>query len=301
MLLFHDDLDEGATAFLLYQVVEHAQAHSLQYLCDVSLFRRDLNRYPEGTRNVLAQFPDSEFMGRDQYQDFIDGSGFRRTLLCRADTPLTRALEPDCITRFHLATPAIPVSDAFDPSDAGAAEFKLETGYTMVTDHMLTKAALFHLRNCWPAAVAYPVLQNRARAILAERTNVQETCSNENIQTLIRVLFDAAHAGHVELVLHPFRLTTAISDKPMTSHLARKQAETDTLVTNLRHTMVRLEDEYVRRLLMLVDGTRGLDQIVTDLREKTTDLPLAPDEFVVTRETVERHLGLLAKLALLVA
>ena len=301
MLLFHDDLDDDATAFLLQQVVAHAQAHNLQYLCDASFSRRDLNRYPEAARKVLAQFPDSEFMARDQYQDFIDGYGFRRTLLCHANIPLTRGLEPDCITRLYLASSATPIADAFDPSNAGTAEFKLENGYTMATDHVLSKAALFHLGKCWPAAVAYPVLQERARATLAERTSVQETCSDENIQALIQVLFDAARAGHLELGLHPLRLTTGISERPKTSQLARKQAETDTLVTNLRHTMVRLEDQCVRRLLMLVDGTRDLDQIVIDLRERTADLPTSPDEPVITRETVERHLGLLAKLALLVA
>src|SRR5262249_41012572 len=133
------------------------------------------------------------------------------------------------------------------------------------------------------------------------RMSVQESYSDENIQALIGVLFDAARAGHVELGLHPSRLTTTISDRPKTSRLARMQAEMDNLVTNLRHTMVRLEDERVRRLLILVDGTRNLDQIVNDLREKTSDLPFAPDEPGVTRQTVERHLGLLAKLGLLVA
>jgi SAM-dependent methyltransferase len=38
MLLFHDDLDATGTAFLLHQVVDHAQAHGLQYLCDASPF-----------------------------------------------------------------------------------------------------------------------------------------------------------------------------------------------------------------------------------------------------------------------
>jgi SAM-dependent methyltransferase len=301
MLLFHDDLDQNGTAFLLHQVVDHAQDHGLQYLCDASFSRRDLNRHPEAARNVLAQFPDAEFMARDQYQDFIDGYGFRRTLLCRADVRLNRAIEPDCVTRFHLAGSAVPVSDAFDPSDAGTAEFKLENGYTMATDHQLSKAALFLLGKCWPAAVSYPVLQQKARHSLAARTDAAKTCSEENIQTLVQILFDAARVGHVELALHPFRLTTAISDRPQTSRLARKQAETANLVTNLRHTMVRLEDERVRQLLMLVDGTRCRDELLSDLREKTADLPLGPDEPAATREVVDMHLNLLAKLGLLVA
>jgi hypothetical protein len=65
--------------------------------------------------------------------------------------------------------------------------------------------------------------------------------------------------------------------------------------------MVRLEDERVRQLLMLVDGTRCRDELVSDLREKTADLPLGPDEPAATREIVDMHLNRLAKLGLLVA
>jgi SAM-dependent methyltransferase len=301
MLLFHDDLDQNATAFLLHQVVAHAEAHGLQYLSDASFSRRDLNRLPEGARKLLAQFPDEEFLMRDQYQDFIEGFGFRSTLLCRAEIRLNRMLDRDCITRFHLASSAVPTAETFDPCEAGAAEFKLEKDYTIVIDHPLSKAALFHLGKCWPAAVDYPVLQARARDLLAARTDAQASCSDDNIETLRQILLEAARAGHMELTVHPYRLTTAISERPLTSQLARKQAQTQTLVTNLRHMLVCLEDEHVRRLLLLADGTRTPDELVSALRERTADIPLGPDAPAVTREVISVHLGLLAKLALLVA
>jgi SAM-dependent methyltransferase len=299
MLLFHDDLEENATAFLLHQVVAHAETHGLQYLSDASFARRDLSRLPEGARKLLAQFPDEEFLMRDQYQDFIDGFGFRSTLLCRAGVRLNRTLDRDCVTRFHLASSAVPATQGFDPCEAGAAEFKLEKGYTIVIDHRLSKAALSHLGKCWPAAVSYPILEAQARGLLAARTDVQESCSDENIATLRQVLFEAAGAGHVELTADPYRLITAISEKPLTSRLARKQAETQTFVTNLRHLVVCLEDEHVRRLLQLADGTRTPNELVSALLEKTADLRPPPDAPAVTREMINVHLGLLSKLALL--
>jgi SAM-dependent methyltransferase len=301
MLLFHDDLDEGATAFLLHQVVAHAQAHGLQYLSDATFSRRDVTRHPEGPRKLLAEFPDEEFLMRDQYQDFIDGYGFRSTLLCRAGIRLNRTLDRDCITRFDLASSAVPVAEAFDPSDASAAEFKLDNGADMTTDHRLAKAAIFCLGESWPASVSYPALQEKACALLAERAGAQESWSEGNFEALRQILFVAARGGHVELTVHPFRLTTAISERPLTSALARKEAETQTLVTNLRHISVRLEDEHVRRLLLLVDGTRNLDELLRDLRERTADIPRGPDDPPLTPEIIRTHLGLLAKLALLVA
>jgi SAM-dependent methyltransferase len=301
MLLFHDDLDESATAFLLHQVVAHAETHGLQYLSDATFSRRDLNRHPEGVRELLAQFPDEEFLTRDQYQDFIDGYGFRSTLLCRAGIQLNRTLDCNCITRFHLASSAVPVTEAFDPDEAGAAEFKLDNGATIATDHRLGKAALFCLGKSWPAAVSLPALQEQARALLAASGDVQESCSDDNIETLRQILFAAARGGHVELTSHPFRLTTAISERPLTTGLARKQAETQMQVTNLRHTTVRLEDEYVRRLLLLIDGTRNLDQLVSDLRERTADIPRGANDPMITAQLIKTHLVLLTKLALLVA
>ena len=69
--------------------------------------------------------------------------------------------------------------------------------------------------------------------------------------------------------------------------LARLQAQSGTRVTTLRHSSVELEDDLVRRLLLLADGTRNRRQILTEMNVATPDL--------------ERNLGELARLALLEA
>jgi len=61
-----------------------------------------------------------------------------------------------------------------------------------------------------------------------------------------------------------------------------------------------MRDETVRRFLTLVDGTRTLDELVTDLNAAIG----ATDDGAqggVRREAVAQNLGLLAKLGLLVA
>ena len=91
-----------------------------------------------------------------------------------------------------------------------------------------------------------------------------------------------------------------LAERPQASLLARRQAETALAVTNLRHRTVSLKDETVRRFLMLVDGTRTLDELVIDL-----NAVLEPNgngaRPSVPREVVEKNLGLLAKLGLLAA
>jgi len=63
-LLFHDDLDDGATAFLLHEVAEDAAQRGLQYLGDSDFSRRYLAGYSEEVRATLQHFPESEFMAR---------------------------------------------------------------------------------------------------------------------------------------------------------------------------------------------------------------------------------------------
>ncbi len=69
--------------------------------------------------------------------------------------------------------------------------------------------------------------------------------------------------------------------------MAHAQLEHGETVTNLRHDAVKLDDEVVRRLLPLLDGTRDLAALAAAL-----DQP--PD-------AIEGRLRHLAKLALLVA
>ena len=115
-------------------------------------------------------------------------------------------------------------------------------------------------------------------------------------------------AGHIELHLYPPRLTTNISERPQASLLARKQAETGSLLTSLRHGGVLIEDQITRSFLALVDGTRTVDDLASDLNavlaaaepgaagEEGREGPPAPR---VRRENVEQNLKRLAVLGLL--
>jgi methyltransferase-like protein len=298
-LLFHDDLATESTPFLLHKVVADANDHSLQYLCDAVFSRRDLSRYPEGIRTALAQFPDKAFVARDQYQDFIDGFGFRRTLLCRSQVRLNRSLKPDCLERFHLASSSVPSSSETADDHSGIVKFTLADGSSLATDHRLSIEAFIHLGNCWPATVSFALLLQQARERVAAQINGSTIRSNDDGATLLRVLFNAACSGQVEFYRYPVDCTIVISERPAASLLARKQAETGTLITSLRHEQVRLDDERVRRFLLLVDGTRNIDELVADLRQATADLSFGEGQPLITRESIKLHLQVLAKLGML--
>ena len=306
-VLFHDDLDEHSRAFLLHQVVADAGRHHLQYLSDAQLWRGDIQRYPEPVRNVLKMFSDRDFMERDQYQDFIDGHAFRRTLLCHGDIRLERALDASSIKRFHFASPAGRSSGEVDPGDRNVIEFKMFGDHTLTIDHPLSEAAFAHLGKSWPAAVGFTDLLAGAERLVAAANPAQQHASDKDVRVLTDILFRLACSGHIMIHLHPLPVTTTISERPQVSLFARKQAESQSpltnqshlLLTNLRHRMTLIEGDIGREFLMLVDGTRDIDQLVTDLSE--TLIRIGHEEGLpVTRANVEHHLQLLAGLGLLI-
>lgn len=286
--LYHDDLDEETRAFFLHQVVEEAGRHGLQYLSDAMSWLPDLAGEPETVAQMISQIPEDDVVRREQYLDFIKGRGFRATLLCHGQADLRRHIAPACIKDFQIAANVVPPDDDLDPGAPGVAAFTTVEGGTISVDHALSKAALLHLGTIWPQAVSFPDLVERACGLIdAARA------SEADVEALTAILFRMVGDGPVMLHLYPPRLTTDISERPQAGPLARLQAAEGPLITNLRHVAVLMEDETVRRFLRLVDGTRTVDQLVSELNEEAG----RPE---VTREEVERNLASMARLGLLV-
>jgi len=303
-VLFHDDLEETSTAFLLREVVDAAGRHGLQYLSDATFARADLQHHAGPVVEVLDRLCGDDIVTRHQYQDFIEGHGFRRTLLCHGGISLRRSVDPTCVKRYRLATSARPVAEGIDPATHDVASFRTQTGATISTDHRLGKAAILHLGDCWPQCVGFPeLLQGALRRLGAAASELRMA---EEEAELADLLFRAASGGHVGIHLSPPRLTVTVSERPQASLLARKQVLAGPVVTNQQHRTVLLEDRIVRCFLQLVDGTRTVDDLVTDLRHalataasRGNDGNAGPEP--VTRASVEKNLALLVRMALLVA
>ena len=300
--LYHDDLDEASRAFYLYQVVEEATRHGLQYLADAKSPLLDLDALPGPAAQLIAAIPVDDALRRDQYLDFIKGGAFRSTLLCHQEVRLRRPIEAQSVGNYHLAASTVPAAEGFDPCAAGIVEFNTVDG-TMATDHMLSKAALFHLGEVWPQAVGFPELVERARGLQGAAANATLGEDGADVEALKTILWRMACAGKTVLYVCPPRLTTVVSERPQASLLARRQAAEGPLLTNLRHVSVMMEDATVRDFLALVDGTRTLEEIVRDLNAASPADPSGgqgsrPE---ITREDVEHNLAIMARMGLLIA
>jgi hypothetical protein len=304
-VLFHDDLSDSSTAFLLRDVIDAAGRYGLQYLSDATFARSSLQHASKEVVDVLSRLCTDDVVAWHQYQDFIEGHGFRRSLLCHAGIPLHRSPDPQCIRRYRLTTSAKPIEEGIDPAAEGVVSFKTQAGATLSTDHRLSKAALLHLGDCWPQDIGFSDLLEGARRRLGTDSSRRHGGAKEE-ELLTDLLLRAVLGGHVGLHLAPPQLTTTVSERPQTSRLARIQVLAGPVVTNQHHRTTLLEDRIVRSFLPLVDGTRTIDDLVTDLQQALA-APESPGDGggaghqAVTRESVEHNLAQLARLALLVA
>jgi len=144
--------------------------------------------------------------------------------------------------------------------------------------------ALLRAARAWPAA-------------LWVRDLVAPTAGDDERAAVCDALLRAYAANLVAFHVHPPPLTTIPGDAPRTTALARHQARSGDVVTNLRHASVHIEDELGRRLVTLLDGTRDRAALAAELRAFLVERGEAVPEDLGA--SLDRSLEGLAGLALL--
>jgi SAM-dependent methyltransferase len=302
-VLYHDDLDEGFTAFLFSDVMETAARHGLQFLAEAASSPEFLGHLAP-MNAFIERFPDDQIVAREQYMDFFLGRGFRETVLCHADLRLERTIDPSRIGNLFAASNTTPDGGPIDPAASGAVQFRTGSGATISVDHELCKAAFLHLGEIWPQAEHFDRLVDVAATRLGRDADDPRTGQEKD--GLAAVLGKAFTARSVVLRRTPAPMTLEIADRPEASALARWQAAQGLPVINLMHWTISLDDEIVRAFLQLLDGTRTVNQLGEDLRRSLPGRSGSaegdiPTETAVTRATVEENLDRVARLGLLMA
>lgn len=257
-VLFHDDLNASAEAFLLHRFVEGAEEHGLQYLGDVDFARQDMTNYSEAARFTLLSFPEEALTARDQYQDFIDGSGFRRTLLCHDDVKLRRTLADDFVKRFFLSAPMkSKIDDA--PADGEAETFQASYKTSVEVSAPLAKAAFHCLGDAWPHSLTFGELIEGTFARLESARQTER--SEAAVADLCTLLADAVRRGEIVFRIDRPDIVLVVNERPEASHVARLQSEAGEIVTNLLHSMVVIGNAMSREFFTRVDGTRTIEEL----------------------------------------
>jgi hypothetical protein len=260
--LAHDDLSEVNHPLYFRDFVAHAAAHGLQYLGDTSIDRMF------DPRGLLAWLPDDR-LEREQYTDFLYLRSFRHTLLCREEVPLVRSPRAETMERLCFSAPYKMVDGDLE----GAGGIRIGVNQPSV------EAVARAMGACYPLPVTF-------QELLPYAGNAGEL--REMLLALISVGFAECHA-------YGFPCQDSVSPRPRATALARYQAQRSAKLTNVIHNLIQM-DEFGRRLVLLLDGTRDRAALARDLA--TAPDPPTPEEIAAV---LPERLQQLATLGLLEA
>ncbi|MBC7964372.1 MAG: methyltransferase regulatory domain-containing protein [Fuerstia sp.] len=257
--LRHDLLEDSNEPVFFADFVDRVSAKGLRFFAEADVASMAGLSLPPKLADG-AQRLGGSLVGREQLLDLLTNRTFRQSLLCRTECPACEQLNDVAIRSAYVVSTLRAQFDAnsasFDPSDR-PTRFAARGGFAIDVCEPVVAAALTHLQNAWPGGVWFCDLiaaanQNTAMGNRA----VNEADRKRQEQLLADVILAAFVERTVELHTVEPAATTVTSDRPVASPLARFQAETSSLVTSLRHDVVRL-DPWARVLIRHLDGTQN--------------------------------------------
>jgi methyltransferase-like protein/2-polyprenyl-3-methyl-5-hydroxy-6-metoxy-1,4-benzoquinol methylase len=267
-LLYHDDLADIQAPIYFFEFAKHAARHGLQFLSEADFFEMQDHIYPAQVSDQLRAMAGGQIVLKEQYLDFLKCRRFRQTLLCHQEIGLDRTLRPEQGMGLFVASPALPVSSEPDIGSSALEEFRGPRGAALKTNHPLAKAALCRLGEIWPQAARFPELAARAYSLLGREADPDDVTRDLEERVLAEILLGAYSAGLAELHLHAQHVAWEAGERPVASALARRQVRNgQTILTNLRHANVQVEDALGRALIQFLDGTRDRADLLRDLAE----------------------------------
>jgi SAM-dependent methyltransferase len=290
--LFHDDLADINEPCYFHEFMAHAANHGLQFLAEADFFEMQDQAFTPEAHQILSSMGESR-LTREQYLDFIKCRRFRQTLLCHHKTRLLPSPESEPIQRFHISSEAKTEANGEGLASRTIERFVEPRGGALEVDYPLAKTAFRVLRQRWPATLSFDALNAAAAALLPSASEFTTPKARQNLEV---ILLEAYRVGLVDFRRTPVRCAPQPSIRPVVWKFARWQARRGEIVTTLRGDNLRVEDANGQRLLQLLDGTRGLEEIRQAMQEDGADA--APPEGA---PRLEKRLEELARLSLLEA
>jgi methyltransferase-like protein/trans-aconitate methyltransferase len=259
---FHDDLSEINRSFYFHEFMADAERHGLQFVGEANSNELRAGKFAPEVMRKMDELKGAKEVVREQYKDFIRGSGFRQTLLCHKEIQLAPDLLVERVPKLYASCDAAPQENS---GGSEATVFRRPEGSELETTHPLIGAALKSLWSRWPATISFEAVLATARAAATNKA-VAPAESNE-AEILAEALMRAYRAGFLQMHVFPHQVTNSVSDRPSTSRLARFQLEHGEFATSPLHVMMKFPDPLSRRLVQLLDGTRNQEMLARELLE----------------------------------
>lgn len=303
--LTHEHLDETNDPIYFADFAKRAANSGLQYVCDAEpaiTMPADIELGVDDEFKRMA----TDVIHLEQCRDFLQNQMFRRSLLCHADIPASPRIDVRQLKSFYVSSALTPITSKPNAQLSVSESFTSADGRQFNTTDGIVKAALRHLADIQPAGETVERLCAAAQDRIGN-TGSLET-SEANLQRLITslvALWTDKFGPLIDILHSQPRCTTKESDRPTASAVARLQANDGNSVTNRRHQMIGIDD-FHRHLLMLLDGTRSVRQIVAELKalqdSGAYQLGTCEEQFLTNpEEFVGQRLGDMTASALLIS
>lgn len=295
--IFHDDFSENNQPFYFHEFVSRLQPHKLQFLSEADAVSSQTNNLSAQTKQILKEFSGGDVVRHEQYLDFIKNRRFRSSLVCRQNIALERNVEPQILEKFFIASPIKTASENPNLKDSKPEKFVGAKGATFEINHPLTKAALAHLGQIWARSIGLDELLNAAQKLTGDAADYE----NEKQRT-VAYLLQMFEAGFVKLHVYQPNFAAAAGEFPIASAFARLQARRNSeSVTTLTARNLKLENDFIRLLVILLDGTRNRAALVSEIGD---NIEVAENQRAAFRselpELLEFNLSKLAEVGLLI-
>lgn len=264
-VIFHDDLAEINQPVYFHEFMASAEKHDLQFLTEADYFTSNDGNYSPRVLEILEQFG-GDIIKREQYIDFLINRRFRQTLLCRKEINVSYKPQVEAMRSVRVASDMnfAAAKPEFSPNKIEAIICK--NNRKIQIDHSLTKAALFLLGRAFPHSIAFAELVALAKNLLKQKVGEDFETTEKDDDILSNILLQIFGSDLVEFYLHEPTFAAQPSERPTVSPIARLQAQNNDLVATLRQSAIGIQDEVIRNLLILLDGSRTRASVTREIK-----------------------------------
>jgi methyltransferase-like protein/2-polyprenyl-3-methyl-5-hydroxy-6-metoxy-1,4-benzoquinol methylase len=254
----HDFLEPDNAPYYFNDFLKAAAKFGLGYLGDTDPSTMIIENLPKSAAQTLKSLKLS-LVATEQYMDYVRNRTFRRTLLCHANTPLTRKVDTVQLTGLHVSSQMTLKHEA---SEGKPAVFTSVSGAELSTNEPAAVEMFRHLSQLGKSSRPIDELIDGVVASMADRVKhldpavVKSNLSRFLLQTYFRRMVDLTIGA-------PGRRTT-MSSNPEALPLARQQAARGLKITTQRLEM-SASDPFVSKLITLCDGSRDRHAIIADI------------------------------------
>jgi SAM-dependent methyltransferase len=260
--LYHDDLNPLAQPFYFHQFMEAADRHNLKYVGEAVLDASDRALFTDETLRRMSELEGASEIVREQYKDFLCGTGFRQTLLCRKETHLSDVLLEERIPALFAICDYVMMTEP-GAADTAPVEFKSPEGGKVEIAHSVWRDAFAYLCSQWPCAV--PVKQMLDQTKAKESNAPLNSESGSDAEIILRALMQAYVGGVISLRMRPPEVINRLSERPAVSGLVHIQLRHGRSVGSQLHRSIKIPDAGSKHILSLLDGTRDIDSLAAEM------------------------------------